>query len=170
MRMEELGTAYGCETDKEPDRRTKRYSVPWKTHWKPPVGIMSRSGYDDDCDGWQLIMWRGAVASAIRGKRGQAFLREMFAALDGLPDKRLIEGELLEVSGEVCALGAVGVKRGVDMAEIDPYDRKTVAGTFAIPQALAAEIMDINDSGWRFTPEQRWARVREWTASQLKPE
>lgn len=35
---------------------------------------MSRSGYTDDCDGWQLIMYRGAVASAIRGARGQRLL------------------------------------------------------------------------------------------------
>jgi len=47
---------------------------------------MSRSGYSDDCDDqWSLICWRGAVKSAIRGKRGQAFLKEMLAALDALP-------------------------------------------------------------------------------------
>ena len=34
---------------------------------------MSRSGYTDECDGWELVRWRGAVNSAIRGKRGQAF-------------------------------------------------------------------------------------------------
>jgi hypothetical protein len=37
---------------------------------------MSRSGYSDDLENWSLIRWRGAVASAIRGRRGQAFLRE----------------------------------------------------------------------------------------------
>lgn len=35
---------------------------------------MSRSGYSDDCYGWELICWRGAVNSAIKGKRGQSFL------------------------------------------------------------------------------------------------
>ena len=29
---------------------------------------MSRSGYTDECDGWELVRWRGAVNSAIRGK------------------------------------------------------------------------------------------------------
>lgn len=47
---------------------------------------MSRSGYNDDCDGWALIRWRGAVNSAINGKRGQAFLRELVAALDAAYD------------------------------------------------------------------------------------
>ncbi|KGC50992.1 hypothetical protein DO66_5867 [Burkholderia pseudomallei] len=36
---------------------------------------MSRSGYSDDCGGWSLIRWRGAVNSAIKGARGQKFLR-----------------------------------------------------------------------------------------------
>lgn len=30
---------------------------------------MSRSGYNDDIDNWQMIKWRGQVASAVRGKR-----------------------------------------------------------------------------------------------------
>lgn len=58
---------------------------------------MSRSGYSDDYDGdnWDLIRWRGAVTSAIRGKRGQAFLREALAALDAMPEKQLIAGDLV---------------------------------------------------------------------------
>jgi hypothetical protein len=53
---------------------------------------MGRAGYSEDCDGWALIRWRGAVTSAIRGKRGQAFLREMLDALDALPVKRIASG------------------------------------------------------------------------------
>jgi hypothetical protein len=46
---------------------------------------MSRSGYDESCDdNWGLICWRGAVASALRGRRGQAFLRELVDALDAV--------------------------------------------------------------------------------------
>ena len=56
---------------------------------------MSGSGYNDDCDGWALIRWRGAVASAIRGRRGQAFLRDLLAALDAMPDKRLVADALV---------------------------------------------------------------------------
>jgi hypothetical protein len=131
---------------------------------------MSRSGYSDDCDGWKLIMWRGAVASAIRGKRGQAFFREMLAALDALPEKKLITDEL-EADGAYCALGVVGEKRGVEMENLDPYDRYGVASAFDIAPALAAEIMFMNDDGfWAKTPEQRFEKMRQWVAEQIVPE
>lgn len=130
---------------------------------------MSRSGYSDDCTGWALICWRGAVAQAIRGKRGQQFLRDLVTALDALPTKRLIDEEL-EADGEVCALGSVGKLRGIAMAGLDPYDREGVAQTFGIARALAAEIMFENDDGfWRHdTPEQRWVRMRQWAVDNLK--
>lgn len=135
---------------------------------------MSRSGYSDDCDNWQMIKWRGAVASAIRGARGQAFLREMLCALDALPQKRLIAGEL-EHRGEtceVCAIGAVGRARGTDMSRLDPEDRETVAATFGIAYALAAEIAYNNDDGVGYwveeTPEARFARMRTWVWSMIE--
>ena len=129
---------------------------------------MSRSGYSEDCDGWQLIRWRGAVASAIRGKHGQEFLKEMLAALDALPEKKLITEEL-EADGAVCALGSVGKARGIDMADVDPYDRETVAATFKIPHALACEIMWENDEGpYEEAPEARFVRVRKWVEGKIK--
>lgn len=132
---------------------------------------MSRSGYSDDCDGWGLIMWRGAVNSAIKGKRGQAFLREMLEALDALPQKRLISGELKDGEGSVCALGSVGLRRGLDMDPIDITDREQVAESFGIAEAMAAEIMFVNDdefSYWNVTPEKRYERVRAWVVEHLK--
>ena len=129
---------------------------------------MSRSGYSDDCDGWALICWRGAVAQAIRGKRGQQFLRDLVIALDALPEKRLID-DRLEDDGEVCALGSVGKLRGVSMVEIDPYEREEVAAAFNIAEALAAEIMYENDAfKWeRESPEHRWVRMRQWAADNI---
>ncbi len=108
-------------------------------------------------------MWRGAVASAIRGKRGQEFLRELVDALDALPEKRLIADEL-EVKGCYCAIGAVGAKRGLDMAGLDPYEIDEVASTFGISVALAREIVWTNDEGvWmKESPESRFWRVRAW--------
>ncbi len=132
---------------------------------------MSRSGYTDDYDTeWQLIMWRGAVKSAIRGKRGQAFLKEMLTALDALPEPQLIDG-YLEFHGQVCAVGSVGVQRGIDMSKIDAHDPYSVAKAFGIARAMAAEIEFINDDdyGWRKeTPEQRFQRVRSWVVSKIK--
>lgn len=130
---------------------------------------MSRSGYSDDCDGWEHICWRGAVKGAIKGFRGQAFLQEMRAALDALPEKKLIT-DALEESGAVCAIGAVGKARGLDMAGIDPEDNKRIAGLFGIAPAMAAEIVFMNDEaiGWKTeTPEERFARMRGWVNSQI---
>lgn len=132
---------------------------------------MSRSGYDDydgDCDQWQMIMYQGAVKSAFRGKRGQAFLREMLAALDALPIPILIANDL-EADGAVCAIGAVGKARGVDMTKLDPEDAETVAGKFGIATCMAREIVYENDD-WcgHDSPIARWVKVRGWVQSQIR--
>lgn len=127
---------------------------------------MSRSGYSEDCDGWALIRWRGAVASAIRGKRGQELLRDLVKALDSLPEKKLALDSLVTPSGEYCALGAVGRMRGIDIGSIDTYEREDVARAFGISGALAAEIMFQNDEYGR-TNEDRWIRMRRWATEHI---
>ena len=131
---------------------------------------MSRSGYTDDCSGWDLIRWRGAVASAIRGQRGQAFLREMLAVLDAMPKKELIRWDLVTQDG-CCALGAVVLARNLDAGQLDPYDREGIAGALHVAPAMVAEISYENDEGtWHAeTSAQRFTRVREWIVSQLEP-
>jgi hypothetical protein len=131
---------------------------------------MSRSGYSDDCD--NLPLWRGAVRRAINGKRGQAFLREMLAALDAMPEKRLIDEDLIH-DGAVCAIGSVGAARGIDMSKIDAHDSEQVANAFGIAPAMAAEIEYQNDEMapyWKGpeTPEQRWQRMRQWCVDGLE--
>lgn len=105
---------------------------------------MSRSGYSDDCDGWALIRWRGAVNSAINGARGQKMLRDLRDALDAMPVKELVANDL-ENSEGVCALGALGRMRGIDMTKLDPEDAAGVAEAFDIAYALAKEIVFEND-------------------------
>jgi len=49
---------------------------------------MTRHGYVDDSeDTLAYGRWRAQVQSAIRGKRGQAFLKELAAAMDAMPEK-----------------------------------------------------------------------------------
>ena len=129
---------------------------------------MSRSGYIDDLDNWSLIRWRGAVASAIRGPRGQRLLRDMVAALDAIPDRRLIS-DALEFDGDYCALGAVAAARAIPMDDLDPEDILQVAEALDIAEALAAEIAFLNDDGgWtQEKPEKRWARMRDWAARHI---
>ena len=159
---------------------------------------MSRSGYSDDCDNWALIRWRGAVESAIRGKRGQATLRDLVDALDALPEQRLAADSLVTADGDYCALGAIGRARGMDMAPIDPEDRQAVARAFGVSGALAAEIMFLNDESasderhpinfvvcgpmrkwenhtqlrWETNPNAgriRWGQMRAWAVANLRP-
>lgn len=130
---------------------------------------MSRSGYTDECEhNWDWIRWEGARKSAIRGRRGQAFFRDLIAALDAMPEKRLIAEEL-EAEGEVCALGALGRQRCMDLEEIDPEDPERVADAFGISQTLARETVYINDEDGprKESPEDRWKRVRRWAERQL---
>lgn len=136
---------------------------------------MSRSGYSEDYDdNWSWIRWNGVVASATRGKRGQAFLRDLLVALDAMPSKRLISNDLIREDStgfeNVCAIGALGKARGLDLNPIDPDDPDRVAGVFNIATPLAREVVYVNDQAghWKETPEARWFRVRAWVASQIK--
>lgn len=131
---------------------------------------MSRSGYVDDYDddetGRQNLWWAN-VARSIRGKRGQAFLREMAAALDAMPVKELIAEELVK-GGAVCAIGAVAVARRLDVSKLDPEDAGGVAETFGISKPLAREIVYENDEpGDSETPAARWVRMRKWVSEHL---
>jgi hypothetical protein len=95
----------------------------------------------------------------------------MAAVLDAMGAKRLIANDLVR-DGEVCALGALGVARGINMDGIDPEDRETVADVFGIAPALAAEIAYVNDEqlGHHIstTPEDRFLAMRQWVASKIK--
>ena len=134
---------------------------------------MSRSGLSEDCDydgaEWAHIRWRGQVASVIRGRRGQAFLRELADALDAMPVKRLIAKEFW--NGEACALGVLGERRGVDGITVDTEDYRLLAKQFGIGHQLIQEIEWMNDEGvsaWYETPEQRWMRIRAWIGGLIK--
>lgn len=135
---------------------------------------MSRSGYVEYCDHyydqWAHIRYRGAVKSAIRGKRGQALLRDLVAALDAMPKRELIANELVTANGEMCALGALGVARAMDMTRLDPEDIASVAEAFGVNEKLIREIVWENDEAWgcRQSPAMRWKDVRDWAASMIK--
>lgn len=130
---------------------------------------MSRSNYSDDLDTNVLNLWRGSVMRAIKGRRGQAFLKELLAALDALPEKVLISEALKDESGDVCAIGAVCVRRGLNVAAIDPEDPDSVANAMGIARALAQEIAYFNDERFdHCTPAQRFKYMREWVAARIE--
>lgn len=71
-------------------------------------------------------------------------LRELLAALDAMPEKRLIAREL-HADGDFCALGVVGAARGIDMEKLDPEDWEAVAEAFGIAPCMVREIVFEND-------------------------
>jgi hypothetical protein len=131
---------------------------------------MSRSGYCDDLEPLDQGRWRGMVASATRGKRGQKLFSDLLKALDDMPEKRLIKDELETADGEVCALGVLGKARNIEMKELDPEDTLVVAEKFDVAECLAQEVVFMNDEYfWDDTPEERWTKVRAWVAKQINP-
>jgi hypothetical protein len=154
---------------------------------------MSRSGYseadyDDESSQWAMIRWQGAIKSAIRGRRGQKLLRELLAALDAMPDKRLAAGVFTRADGCVCALGVLGHARGFDVSVFDvdaptpgeeccdhwpdcscgdyEPDHDGIAKAFGVAAALAREIMWVNDET-STDDSVRWRFVRGWVARQI---
>jgi hypothetical protein len=137
---------------------------------------MSRSGYiEDDDDQWRHIRWRGMVASATRGKRGQEFFHSLINALDAMPVKELIADVVEDKDGQVCALGALGKHKGLDMSGLtseefyDDYEAMSAwaAYHFNIADCLAREVVYVNDEIFFHTPSERWQQMRKWAESQI---
>ncbi len=158
---------------------------------------MSRSGYTDDFgdeDPLAMGRYRQAVKRAIEGKRGQAMLRELLAALDAMPEKWLAAESLVTADGAFCTLGVLGKTRGIDIATLDPDDPDQVAKAFGIAESMAREIVYENDEGvddyeWvemvgpprrhyshprvrvdvDRVGEKRWKHMRKWVVEHLTP-
>ena len=139
---------------------------------------MSRSSYTDDCSNWDIIKWRGMVASAIRGKRGQAFLQRLGFLMDKMPIKGLIKEAVVDDEGCCCALGVVGIKtipleqfwREMDPMEDPEWSAEMMGRIFNISEVLVREIQYINDDRGPHdeSPAQRWERVRNWVEENIK--
>ena len=126
------------------------------------LDITDRSDYgsaDDLADEWLRD-----VANAIASPKGQAFLRELAAAMDAMPEKVLIANELVDKEGDCCTIGAVCKARGIDATHMDSA---AVAEWLGAPLLLVAEIIDVND-GYRETPVHRWQRMRQWVDKRIR--
>ena len=156
-----------------------------------------RVNYSDDEEDFsgQWALFHANVRRSLHGKRGQAELRELEAALLALPVKRLIHEALVDAHGEVCAIGAYARHKGIDLARFDPEDESDEVGIVAgMPQLVAWEVVVLNDvmldtvwevaegplQRWEahyqggiplirdMTPEERYARMLAWVREQLR--
>lgn len=158
---------------------------------------MSRSGYDydGDCESNYYLLYPSIVRRATNGKRGQDFFKSLRDALEALPEKRLVPDELQTVTGAVCALGALGRARGIELSKLDPEDVDEVAAAFDVAATLVREVTHTNDDEFRQhgkriplywvqeerphwlnaeprvyvpeSPEERYKRVLDWVCSQI---
>ncbi len=132
---------------------------------------MSRSGYTDDCE--NLNLYRNTVDRAIKGKRGQKFLKELAQAMDDMQEKILISDELINKDGDCCAIGVICKSHNLDISKVDYYEADQVGKLVNISRSMAAEIEYENDEGnwdtWSIleTPEKRWVRMRKWVDASI---
>ncbi len=137
---------------------------------------MSRSGYNDDYDESfpnASALFHANTERSIRGKKGQLFLQELATALDAMPEKELITGELVTPEGACCTMGVICKARGLDVSKIDYTDQELVGHTLGISSNMAREIAFENDDDFHYvrneTPAARWVRMRKWVADKLAP-
>lgn len=156
---------------------------------------MSRISYnepEDDADFLRVCAFEANTKRHLKGKKGQAALKELEAALIALPEKRLVyskfvvrHGEADDI-GEVCALGALALKRcmdkGLTRSEAikkieqdgpDPDDEgwgatENTAEYLKVKVNFAWEVMERNDEYGGPTPEERYKRVLAWVREQIK--
>jgi hypothetical protein len=141
-----------------------------------------RIGWTDEEDKpGQFAIWHANVNRSVAGKRGQAMLRELHAALLALPEKRLVH-EAIAADGEVCAIGAwlvakreqAGEDRATVLAEYEAVSdddyTDAVAEEAGAPKLVAWRLVELNDIELdTVTPEQRYARVLAWVEKVLRP-
>ncbi len=155
---------------------------------------MGRSGYSewddyDEASQWAMIRQSGARKAALRGKRGQAFLRRLAAALDAMPVKALIaipeypEGENADAAGRlgspagaVCVLGSLAAACGMKPHEIDATKHNDLAKMFDVAPTIVRDLEWENDQTYATGPdgatedERRWKCLRHWVDENIATE
>lgn len=116
-----------------------------------------RINYSDDEDfAGQFFLWQSNCDRSLRGKRGQASLRELESALLAMTEKRLVSGEFVTPHGEACALGAMAVQRKMveglsreaaiaACAEMDQDESQQHGEALGCPRLVAWKVVEQND-------------------------
>lgn len=156
---------------------------------------MSRISYSDDPDyPGQFELWQANCRRSLKGKAGQAALRELETALLALPEKRLIAEQLFDDEGEVCAIGALAKHKGQltdDLRAWGEREMEEVGVHLGMPRLVAWKVVELNDfhltgsdlvtcaGPYRWpaekpkvwvpiTAESRYQQILAWVQRQLK--
>jgi hypothetical protein len=159
------------------------------------------SRFDFDWDGaTDLDIGRGLrnMEVCVTGRKGQAALRALEAALVALPRPRLVAGQLVTAEGDVCAVGALkahalathtlkapvadAIKLMVDTYAawfddeelFEEWEDETIIAAVGcrMTPALAELVGEANDDPWPGpeTPEQRYTRMLRWVRARIVPD
>ena len=113
--------------------------------------------------------YRYAVDRAIKGKNGQQFFLDLVAALEAMPTKELISGDLIDADGRYCALGAVCASRGFEVSFLLAASSVELSDLLEIAEDLVKEILWQNDEGGdvihQDSPVERWQLMYDWAKS-----
>ena len=145
-----------------------------------------RVGYIEDEDyGGQFSLWQANCLRSRQGRKGQKALRELEAALSGMPDKRIHKDIFVGPSGETCAIGALMIHKMVvagmdreqavaECAVLDPLNTENFGIMLGLPPLVAWSVAVENDE-WREwhrteSPEERYSHMLAWTRKELNHE
>lgn len=141
---------------------------------------MSRTGWYemDDRDQDAILRMgraRGQIASATRGRRGQAFLRLALKALDNMEDKRLAAHTFgVGDGGCMCLMTSIATEtgRGSVLTDVDLEDGETVcelmAAKFDVADVLVKDLVWDNEEIPTQDPAERWRCMRERIARTIQ--
>jgi hypothetical protein len=142
---------------------------------------VSRISYSDEEDfAGQFELWQANCQRSLSGKRGQAALLELEAALLALPSKRLIANDLEDEEGEVCAIGALARHKNIKPQHDPDGEMAEIGEECGMPRPVAWKVVEMNDlqfdyrwseSGMTpYTAEERYAAMLAWVQKQLTRE
>ena len=127
----------------------------------------------------QFELWQANCRRSRQGKRGQAALRELEAALVAMPVKRIHQDVFVEPSGETCAIGSLMLHRKIaegmpreqavaECARLDPMDTEEYGVSLGLPRLVSWSVAVENDDEYENkTPEERYRHMLAWIRKSL---
>lgn len=107
---------------------------------------MSRIGWsEDESFPGQFEIWQANCRRSLRGRKGQAALRELETALVALESKRLIAHALENEDGDVCAIGALVKAKGIAPKADPEWQMEDVGVECGLPRLVAWKVVELND-------------------------
>lgn len=127
------------------------------------------------------FLWEANQERSLKGRKGQAALRRLEAALLALPEKELAADALEDSDGRVCALAALAKHENYQGKMELPSDTEwdeddyrvesamlSLAAALKIPQLVAIAIITRNDEGIHRHPAIRYDDMLRWVQRCLR--